>query len=855
MSDPTLPPLMAALPEPGADADAILDAFLGWVETQQLTLYDAQEEAILELFAGQHVILNTPTGSGKSLVATAMCFRAMALDERVFYTCPIKALVSEKFFDLCELFGAEQVGMLTGDASINHDAPIVCCTAEILANMALRHGDNADVDQVVMDEFHYYGDAERGIAWQLPLLTLPNVSFLLMSATLGDTDHIARGIEARTNREVCLVASVQRPVPLDFEYKEIPLHENVIDLVEGGRAPVYVVSFTQRECAELAQGLSSFNLSTREGREAIRNELGKTRFDSPYGADIKRVLSNGIGLHHAGLLPKYRRVVEKLAQGGLLKVICGTDTLGVGVNVPIRTVLFTKLCKFDGQKVNRLTAREFKQIAGRAGRKGFDDRGTVSCQAPPHVIENRILENKAGDDPKKRRKLKYKQAPDRGYVHWDKEVFEQLIERDPEPLKSRFVVNHGMLVTLLQSHDERGGGYRALVELIAQCDERPHDKRRLRREAKLVFRSLMQAELIVVTRVASGRGGQVRVSDDLQAEFSLHNSLALFLVEALSELDVDDEEFHLRALGLVEAILEHPRVVLYAQERKLKDELMASMKAEGIEYEERIEKLERVTYPKPDADAIYDSFNAYRARHPWLTDDNIRPKSIARDMFERFASFSEYVKEYGLKTAEGVLLRYLSQAYKVLVQSVPEGYRTDGVLEVIAFLRATLQRVDSSLVSEWEQMAEGEARGATEEPAAAYDITRDPKALKTRLRAEMHLLLRALSAGDYEEAAHCVRGAPDVEPEGGVWDADRIEAALAPFVEAHGPPPFGVQARLAERTQQEEISPRVYRVRQILCDPEDALDWYIEATVDFSNNREGAADDAGGLLQLQHIGD
>jgi len=846
---------MAALPDRDADADAVLDAFLGWVEAQQLTLYDAQEEAILELLAGQHVILNTPTGSGKSLVATAMCFGAMARDERVFYTCPIKALVSEKFFDLCELFGAEQVGMLTGDASINRDAPIVCCTAEILSNIALRDGDAADVDQVVMDEFHYYGDAERGIAWQLPLLTLPHVRFLLMSATLGDTSHIARGIEARTNREVKLVSSVERPVPLDFEYREVPLHETVIDLVDGERAPVYVVSFTQRECAELAQGLSSFNLSTREGRAAIRSELGTTRFDSPYGADIKRVLSNGIGLHHAGLLPKYRRVVEKLAQAGLLKVICGTDTLGVGVNVPIRTVLFTKLCKFDGQKVGRLTARQFKQIAGRAGRKGFDDRGTVCCQAPAHVIDNRILENKAGTDPKKRRKLKYKQPPDRGYVHWDQEVFEQLIEREPEPLKSRFVVGHGMLVTLLQSHPERGGGYRALIGLIGDCDERAHDKRRLRRESKLVFRSLLQAELIEIERVPDAAGARVCVAEDLQAEFSLHNSLSLFLVEALSELDIDDEEFHLHALSLVEAILEHPRVVLYAQERKLKDELMARMKAEGAEYEERMEKLEKVTYPKPDAEVIYDSFNAYRERHPWLSDDNIRPKSIARDMFERFATFSEYIKQYGLKTAEGVLLRYLGQAYKVLIQSVPEGYRTEGLLEVIAFLRATLQRVDSSLVSEWEQMAEGGGRDKGDAEPRAYDITRDPKALTTRLRAEMHLLLRALSAGDYEEAAHCVRIPEGVESEGGVWDADRIEAALAPFVEAHGHPPFDARARLADRTLIDEVSPRVYRVQQILCDPDEAHDWRLEAVVDLSETSELGDSDAGGLLRLQQIGD
>ena len=830
----------------GPDADAILDAFLSYLAEAGIDPYPAQEEAILELVAGHHVVLKTPTGSGKSLVAVAMCFRAMCRGERFVYTCPIKALVSEKFFDLCALFGAEHVGMLTGDASINHDAPIICCTAEVLANMALCEGTASDVDHVVMDEFHYYGDPDRGIAWQLPLLTLPDATFLLMSATLGDVGTIVDHMADYTEREVRIVSSAERPVPLDFEYSEFPLHQTVASLLESGRTPAYVVSFTQRECGELAQALSSFQLSTREQREAITRAIGGFRFDSPFGSDIKRILRNGIGLHHAGLLPKYRRLVERLAQEGLLSVICGTDTLGVGVNVPIRTVVFTKLCKYDGEQVRRLSARDFKQIAGRAGRKGFDDRGTVICLAPAHVIENRQLEAKAAGDPKKRKKLSFKKPPDKGYVHWDEAVFRQLIERDPEPLVSRFAVTHGMLLILCKhGADLRHGGYGELVRLIAECHDRDVQKRQHRRHAKKVFRSLLGAEVVSVQRRAGGHGSQVRVSEDLQEDFSLHHSLSLYLLAALPELDATGDTFAVDVVSLVESVLEHPRAVLYAQERKLKDELMARLKADKVEYEQRMDELERVSYPKPNAEWIYDTFNAFARKHPWLSDDNIRPKSVVRDMYEQYASFSEYVKRYGLKGSEGVLLRYLSDGYKALLQEVPESYVDEALLDVIGFLRATLERVDSSLLQEWEQLRDGAGRPELDEPQAV-DIRRDRKALRARVRAEVHLILKALSERDFEEAANSIRHDPD-DP----WDAERIERALAPYFEVYETLPFDHRARLADRTILDEVGPGRFRLRQRLADPADDDMWFLEADIDLGDGAPGE----GPILRLVTIGD
>src|SRR6202035_3246252 len=394
-----LPPPSATPPDP----DAVYDAFAGWSKRRGLALYPHQEEALIEIVSGANVILSTPTGSGKSLVAMGAHFAAVATGQRSYYTAPIKALVSEKFFALCAAFGPANVGMMTGDASVNAKAPIICCTAEVLASIALRDGADADVGQVVMDEFHYYADPDRGWAWQVPIIELPKAQFVLMSATLGDVTRFQEDLTKRTGWPTAVVKNAERPVPLIFSFSLEPLHETLNELLTTNQAPVYVVHFTQAAALEQAQALMSTNMCTRAEKDAIAELIGQFRFASGFGKTLSRLVRHGIGVHHAGMLPKYRRLVETLAQAGLLKVICGTDTLGVGINVPIRTVVFTALAKYDGKKTRLLQAREFHQIAGRAGRAGFDTAGRVVVQAPEHVVENERALAKAGDDPKDRR--------------------------------------------------------------------------------------------------------------------------------------------------------------------------------------------------------------------------------------------------------------------------------------------------------------------------------------------------------------------------------------------------------------------------------------------------------------------
>jgi superfamily II RNA helicase len=843
--------LAALLPPEGTALapDAVLDRFVGWASASGLTLYPAQEEAILALLDGRHVVLATPTGSGKSLVATFLHFQAMASGRRSVYTCPIKALVNEKFFALCQAFGPERVGMMTGDAAINRDAPILCCTAEILASMALREA-RPRADAVIMDEFHYYGDRERGVAWQVPLLLLEDTTFLLMSATLGDVSTVADGLRRLTRREVAEVRSAQRPVPLAFEWRETPLHETIEDLVAAGRAPVYLVNFTQKAAAEQAQNLMSAKFSSKEEKERIRAALEGVRFDTPYGKDVQRFVRHGVGLHHAGLLPRYRLLVEKLAQSGLLKVVSGTDTLGVGVNIPIRTVLFTQLCKFDGEKTALLSARDFHQIAGRAGRKGFDEQGWVVAQAPEHVVENKrqIEKEKAGGKKQVR-----KQPPQKGYVPWDRATFERLQSKEPEPLVSRFDVGFGLLLGVLQSETtQRGGGYGRLVEMIGRAHETPYGKTKLRRLAATRFRTLRRAGLVELRPIEGYRGCYVRPGPGLQRDFSLHHTLALWLVDTLREVPRERESYALDVLTVVESILENPDVVLWKQLDAARGAAVAEMKARGMEYDQRMAELEKVEYPKPLADFVYATFNAFAERHPWVGAENIRPKSIAREMIERYLAFDDYVREYGLERSEGVLLRYLSDAYKTLAQTVPESYREERVEDVLAFLRATVRGADASLLDEWERMKDPAYRVAPADQRAALAALPpraarpddDPRAFAARVRNELHRLLTALAARRWDAAAAAL-WQPD-----GAWPPARLEAELAPYYAEHAAIDVRPVARLPHNTLLEKTGPATYAARQRIVDPEGEVDWVVECTIDLAAERPADAP----LLELVRVG-
>jgi superfamily II RNA helicase len=818
-----------SLVPPSGDPDEVFESFVDWSGRQGLALYPHQEEALFELVAGSNVILNTPTGSGKSLVATGAHFVALSQGQRTFYTAPIKALVSEKFFALIDIFGAEQVGMLTGDASVNPEAPIICCTAEVLANIALRDGELADVGQVVMDEFHFYADPDRGWAWQVPIIELPQAQFLLMSATLGDVSFFVDDLTRRTGRSTAVVSSAQRPVPLLFSYAMTPLHETIEELLQTRQAPVYIVHFTQAAALERAQALMSINVTTRAERDAIAEAIGAFRFTAGFGKTLSRLVRQGIGVHHAGMLPRYRRLVETLAQAGLLKVICGTDTLGVGINVPIRTVLFTGLSKFDGTRTRLLQAREFHQIAGRAGRAGFDTVGTVVVQAPEHVIENERALAKAGDDERKRRKVVRKKPPE-GSIGWGRPTFDRLVAAEPEPLRSSFAVSHAMLLNVI---GRPGDAFAAMRHLLTDNHEDRRAQRRHIRRAIAIYRALLAGGVVERLSTPDAAGRTVRLTVDLQYDFALNQPLSPLALAAIELLDRESPTYALDVVSVIESTLDDPRQVLSAQQFKARGEAVAAMKAEGIEYEERMSLLEEVTHPKPLAELLEAAYELYRRGHPWVADHTLSPKAVVRDMYERAMTFTEYVSFYGLARSEGLVLRYLADAYRALRQTVPGEARTEELTDLIEWLGELVRQVDSSLLDEWERLRSGADLGVDDAVRTAVppSLTRNERALRVLVRNAMFRRVSLAALRRYDEL-----GALDGESG---WTAAEWQAALDSYFGEHDTIGTGPAAR-GPALFMVETGADVWRVRQIIDDPAGHHDWALTAEVDLA-----ASDEAG----------
>jgi superfamily II RNA helicase len=843
----------------GADPDAVYDAFAGWVGDQGLDLYPHQDEAVIELLGGNHVILATPTGSGKSMVAIGAHVAALARDEVSFYTAPIKALVSEKFFALIEVFGADNVGMLTGDAAVNPDAPIICCTAEVLANIALREGRSADVGLVVMDEFHFYSEHDRGWAWQVPLLELVDAQFLLMSATLGDVSFFVEDLKRRTGRDTAVVDDAERPVPLSFRWSMEPLDDTLDELVTTGQDPVYVVHFTQAAAVEHATNLLR-RPPAKVDKDAIAERIGAFRFGAGFGKTLSRLVRNGIGVHHAGMLPKYRRLVETLAQAGLLRVICGTDTLGVGINVPIRTVLFTGLAKFDGSRQRVLRTREFQQIAGRAGRAGYDTAGYVVVQAPEHVIENEQAKAKAAARVaagKKKSKAQLKKAPE-GTVVWTEQTFDKLVAGVPERLTSRMKVDNSMLINVLTREED---AFAVMRRLLTDNHEERRGQLRLARRALRLGRSLVRTGIVTRLEEPDEHGRRFVLTVDLPDDFALNQPLAHFALAAFDVLDPESETYGLDVVSVVEAVLEAPRQVLMAQQHAARGVAIGEMKADGIEYDERMALLEEITWPQPLRELLEALYETYRQTHPWLPDDALGPKSVVREMWEQGMGFTDFVSRYQLARSEGLVLRYLTDAYRTLRQTVPESHRAPEVEDVVEWLGETVRQTDSSLLDEWEALSDPDHASSAvahhEPPPPPRPLSKQERPFRVMLRNAMWARVDAVSRDDLDGLVRLERAAADrtdpprqVVVGRSVWDA-ALEDYYAEHDrvltdgDARGPDLLVVgEERTGEPVGAEEgTAARVRDVRQTIHDPEDHHDWVIEAVVDCD-----ATDSAGELV-------
>ena len=828
-------------PEPPLNPDVALERYLDWCAGRGMELWPHQEEALLDLAAGEHVILGTPTGSGKSMVALGLAYLTICQYKRAYYTAPIKALVSEKFFDLVEVLGRDNVGMITGDTRINTQAPVICCTEEILANQALREGAASDVAAVAMDEFHFFGEADRGWAWQVPLLALPHTQFLLMSATLGDTGAISAALERQTGRAVDEVKDAERPVPLTYQYVDTALEGTVELALRDGDAPIYIVHFAQDAALSTAQSLASYGVATKEQRDAVKEACKGTRFTTAFGKTLQRLLGCGVGVHHAGMLPRYRLLVEKLAQQGLLPVICGTDTLGVGINVPIHTVLLTALTKYDGHRQRRLRSREFHQIAGRAGRAGFDTEGRVIAEAPEHDIEYAKALLKAG------RKVKKKRPPE-GFVGWNKDTFEKLTVAPPETLVPRLRITNSMIL----AETEQGGDARGRVmRLIADSLQTDAEKVALVARADEIFATLIDAGVIVredfpdavdaispelaetlPTAATSPFASPATYSltVDLPEDFALDQPLSPFLLAALELLDPESDTYDMDLISMVEATLEDPYQVLRAQEREARGRALAEMKAEGIDYDERMDKLQEITYPRPLEDELDAAFGTYCEKVPWARDYCLRPKSVLRDMLETAADFKTYIQHYKLARSEGTLLRYLSDAWRVLDRTIPTDKRSESLDDIVAWLGFIVRTTDSSLVDAWE------AAGEVPEdlpPTAKEAVVKDRHGLTVLVRNALWRRVRLFRAEEIPTLG-------DLDQPWGMGERKWREV-LEEFHAAHDELLLDADAHSSKYflvDESEEQSDHIWHVTQIFHDADSDNDFQIQADLDLDATQE-----------------
>ena len=883
------------------DDDALYEAFSSWASSTGRPLYRHQDESLIEILSGNHVIAATPTGSGKSMIALAAHFVSMAHGGRSYYTAPLKALVSEKFFDLVSLFGADNVGMVTGDVSLNADAPIICCTAEILANQSLREGPTLDADMIVMDEFHFYADPQRGWAWQVPLLELTRPQFIAMSATLGDTTVFRKQWTERTGRPTVEITDAQRPVPLEYDYVVDTLQDTVERLLSEGRHPIYIVHFSQKDAVDTASSLMDRKLVSPEVRSQIARELSSVSFTKGFGQTLRGLLSHGIGVHHAGMLPRYRRLVERLTQQGLLPVICGTDTLGVGINVPIRTVLLTSLVKFDGSKMRHLRSREFHQIAGRAGRAGFDTVGFVRVLAPEHEVEaareraRLTAAQEAARDEREAKRAKKKASkkrsgPKEGQITWSRSTFERLRDAAPEALQSHFEMTHSTVLNVLGGAADAGRDpAEHLVHLALHNDDQPLPANPHIRHLADIYTSLLQAG--VVEHLSSARAQELGVSRlqlvaDLPDDFALNQPLSPFALAAFELLDPDSPTFALDVISIVEAVLEDPRPLLYAQENQAKAAAVASMKAQGMEYDERMAALEEISWPKPLEELLSPAFSVYARSNPWVGDLELSPKSVIREMIENAMTFTELISRYDVGRSEGVILRYLSDAYRMMRQVIPEEIMTDELESMISWLADLIRSVDSSLLDEWEAMMNGEelteaegvsstvglerAFGADESGVIAFTANRH--AFRNAVRRALFNFVELMSRDDVDGLERTSAQAADSDglfAEAAPWTGDDWDHALERYWAEHdwidinqgarsqalcaleeqisgedilALMPFSARDNANQRSRYEALARTVDEVpagsvwlaTQTITDPEGNMDWRIAALVDLA---------------------
>lgn len=433
------------MPTDGELELAFYDKFL-W--SRGLEPYPVQEQAISAIFAGKSLLVTVPTGTGKTLMAKAALFAAIGRGHRAIYTTPLRALTEEKYRELCEDFGDGNVGFATGDYKVNREAPIQVEVAEILWNRIVAEKHVSPAEVVIMDEGHYFNDPERGYVWEQSIIGLdPRTQLVILSATVGHPEKFCQWVEVTRRMPMALVDSRERKIPLVHEYREDMLIETVRGLAHSGDVPAIIFVFGREQCFEIARLIKSCRrFTTDEEKAKIEMMCDEALLPSGAAKELRPLLAHGIGIHHAGILPRYKQLVEQLALERLIRFVVSTETIAAGINLPARTVVFPALRKFIKKEARLVTAAEYHQMAGRAGRPQFDDKGLAITLAPEEIVselkkELKDAAKRPSYDESKVRKSVYNRAKSdaqrKGDIVWTPEVHAELVRGEPAELRSK----------------------------------------------------------------------------------------------------------------------------------------------------------------------------------------------------------------------------------------------------------------------------------------------------------------------------------------------------------------------------------------------------------------------------------
>jgi hypothetical protein len=703
------------------DAELELQFYEEFLWGKGLEPYPVQEKAISAIFAGKSVMVTVPTGTGKTLMAKAALFRAFHRRESAVYTTPLRALTEEKYRELGADFGEGNVGFATGDYKVNREAPIQVEVAEILWNRIVADKAVAPAEVVVMDEGHYFNDPERGYVWEQSIIGLdPRVQLVILSATVGHAEKFCQWAEVTRRVPLELIESRERKIPLVHEFREEMLIETVKGLAHAGDVPAIVFVFGREQCFEVARLLKSCRrFTTDEEKAQVEKLCDEALLPSGAAKELRPLLTHGIGVHHAGILPRYKQLVEQLALERLIKFVVSTETIAAGINLPAKTVVFPSLRKFIKKEPRIITAAEYHQMSGRAGRPQFDDKGLAITLAPEQIVSDLKKELKdaanrpAFDEMKVKRSVYGRARMDaqkHGDLIWTPELHAELVQGEPAELRSKTKITAEQVLAIgLPDLEKTALGTTEAELRMAAAEASLPPSMRLDivtvienlllgdRDRKELLKTL--AQLVANMRaigVLDEHGHQV--SGDMIRKLQGMDGLLIFYILFNHQLE------YIELRELVEYLIDHD-IIQRQLNRKGEDEKREWMRTKLRELRvdnphitwDDVEAAWEKEHPRvlTKIELIHQEFGS-KIPHPELHGGK-KPKSTWAQLEDSGLGFLEFVDKHGLEHEEGNLFSYLIRVMN-FANKMGEASQLSELNDMAERVRTLLARIDIRMV-------------------------------------------------------------------------------------------------------------------------------------------------------------